>query len=534
EPVRFEPAVRGLLDAGHAAFVEISAHPVLTAAVQETAEAAERTAVVAGTLRREHDGPRQLLTNLAVLHTTGTDVDWPRYFTGVTGHADLPTYAFQRTRYWLTPSGPSAGELAGAGLTTAGHPLLGAAVDLADDGGLVLTGRLAADPAAWTADHVVLGTTLLPGAVLAELALAAGDRVGCGTLDELVLGAPLALPERGALHLQIRVGRAETDHRRTVSVHARPEDGEAPWTRHAEGVLAPADTAPGTPLTEWPPAGAEPVDVSALYDTLADRGLDYGPVFRGVRAAWRHGDDLLAEVELPANTDESGFLLHPALLDAALHPIGLGGLVGDGGLPFAWQGLRVHAVGARTARVRLTPLGNETVAVDLADGTGAPLATVGSLRLRAVTAEQVAAARTPTDPVLHLDWLPVAATAPADDTAVELLHLDAPRGPDAGPEAVRQAVRTALTAIQEWIAADRPERLVVVTGDTDLAGAAVGGLLRSAQAEHPGRFGHVVLDGHPDSERALPAAAALTDEPWVAVRAGETYVPRLARTGVQA
>ncbi|MEG3632113.1 polyketide synthase dehydratase domain-containing protein, partial [Streptomyces poriticola] len=483
-----------------------------------------------------HDGPRQLLTNLAALHTTGTDIDWTGCFAGVTGHADLPTYAFQHTRYWLTPTGPSAGELAGAGLTAAGHPLLGAAVDLAEYGDLVLTGRLAADPAAWTADHVVLGTTLLPGAALAELALAAGDRVGCGTLDELVLGAPLALPERGALHLQVRVGRAEADHRRTVSVHARPDDGEAPWTRHAEGVLVPGDTATGTPLTEWPPAGAEPVDVSALYDSLADRGLDYGPVFRGVRAAWRHGTDLLAEVELPTETDESGFLLHPALLDAALHPIGLGGLVGDGGLPFAWHGLRVHAVGARAARVRLTPLGNETVAVDLADGTGAPLATVASLRLRAVTAAQAAAARTPTDPVLHLDWLPVASTASAssDDTAVELLHLDAPHGPDAGPEAVRRTVRTALTAIQEWIADDRAERLVVVTRDTDIGGAAVGGLLRSAQAEHPGRFCHVMLDGHPDSERALPAAAALADEPWVAVRAGETYVPRLARAGAQA
>ncbi|MCG0069613.1 SDR family NAD(P)-dependent oxidoreductase, partial [Streptomyces tricolor] len=533
EPVGFEPAVRALLDAGHGVFVEVSPHPVLTAAVQETAEAAERTAVVVGTLRRDQDGPRQLLTHLATLHTTGTDVDWARCFPGVTGQADLPTYAFQHTRYWLTPSGPSADELAGAGLTAAGHPLLGAAVDLAEDGGLVLTGRLAADPAAWTADHIVLGTTLLPGAALAELALAAGDRVGCGTLDELVLGAPLALPERGALHLQVRVGRAEADHRRTVSVHARPEDGEAPWTRHAEGVLTPGDTAAtGTPLTEWPPAGAEPVDVSALYDTLADRGLDYGPVFRGVRAAWRHGTDLLADVELPADADESGFLLHPALLDAALHPIGLGGLVGDGGLPFAWHGLRVHAVGARAARVRLTPLGDETVAVDLADGTGAPLATVASLRLRAVTAGQVAAARTPADPVLHLDWLPVTATAPADDTAAELLRLDAPHGTDT-PEAVRRAVREALAAVQRWIADDRAGRLVLVTRDTDLPGAAVGGLLRSAQAEHPGRFGHVTLDGHPDSERALPAAAALADEPWVAVRAGETYVPRLARTGAQ-
>ncbi|MDB1090417.1 SDR family NAD(P)-dependent oxidoreductase, partial [Streptomyces sp. ACA25] len=531
-------AVRGLLADGHRAFLEVTPHPVLTVGVQETAEAEGAAVVAVGSLHRERAGVRALVTGLAALHAAGVTVDWPRFFAGVAGNVDLPTYAFQRERYWLAPTGPAAGDLASAGLAAAGHPLLGAAVDLAEDGGLVLTGRLAPGALAWLADHVVLGAVLLPGAALAEIVLAAGDRLGCGVLDELVIGAPLALPERAAVQLQVRVGPAEADSRRAVSVHSRPAGGDDPWTRHATGVLAPTSTDTGTPLSEWPPAGTEPVDVSALYADLSDRGLDYGPVFRGVRAAWRRGTgqrgEVFAEVELESE-DPAGFLLHPALLDAALHPIGLGGLVSKGGLPFAWQGLRVHAVGARALRVRLAALGGDAVAVDLADGTGAPVAGVEALRLRAVTAEQVATARAAGDPVLRLDWLPVStaeatAEAPvAADAEVVLLRLDKVDS-SGGPEDVRRAVHEVLAEVQRWIADDRAERLVVVTRGADLAGAAVGGLLRAAQAEHPGRFGHVETDEHADSRRAVQAAAALADEPRVAVRAGEMFVPRLART----
>jgi polyketide synthase 12 len=323
-------------------------------------------------------------------------------------------------------------------------------------------------------------------------------------------------------------------------VHSRPDGGVDPWTRHATGVLAPTGTDTGTPLAEWPPVGAEPVDVSALYADLADRGLSYGPVFRGVRAAWRRGagpgSEVFAEVELESE-DPAGFLLHPALLDAALHPIGLGGVVRTGGLPFTWQGLRVHAVGARALRVRLAALGGDAVAVDLADSTGAPVAGVKALRLRAVTADQVATASAVGDPVLRLDWLPVStAEAPIqehDEVGVEavLLRLDEARGPGS-PGDVRRAVYQVLAEVQRWIAEDRAERLVVVTRSMDLAGAAVGGLLRAAQAEHPGRFGHVETDEHVASRLAVPPAAALVDESRVAVRAGELFVPRLARNPV--
>ncbi|MEV1322047.1 polyketide synthase dehydratase domain-containing protein, partial [Micromonospora arborensis] len=325
------------------------------------------------------------------LFTAGATVDWPALFDAVPAtRVDLPTYAFQRQRYWLAPVSP-VGDVSRAGLGVSGHPLLGAAVSLADGSRRTWTGWWTLDSQPWLADHSVLGSPVVVGAVWAELALHAGAEVGAPVVEELVLHTPLVLPERGGVQVQISVGQPDGNGNRELKVHARDDaDPDSPWTEHALAVLS-ADRAGATEIgyAAWPPTGALEMPLDGMYDRLAERGYQYGPAFRGLRRAWRHGDDLLAEVGLPE--PDEGFLVHPALLDAALHAV-LAAADEDAegvALPFTWNGISLTASGADFLRVRLSPRNGGGVSVTLADGQGAPVGSVGSVVSRPVSTDQL-------------------------------------------------------------------------------------------------------------------------------------------------
>ncbi|OPF73203.1 polyketide synthase, partial [Streptomyces antioxidans] len=339
EAVRFLDGVRTLEERNVATFVELGPDGVLTAMAQDCLTRDDATLV--STLRSGRPELQSLATAVAGAHVHGVSPDWAAVFAGTdTARTDLPLYPFQRETYWLD-TGYWAGDMASAGLGVADHPLLGAAVALADSDGFLYTGRLALDTHPWLADHAVAGSVLLPGTAFVELAIRAGDQVGCDLLEELTLEAPLVLPEAGGVQLQLSVGAPDDSGRRALTVYSRPEDApvDEPWLRHASGVLSSGASAASSDLTAWPPAGASALPVEGLYEGLAGAGLSYGPVFRGLRSAWRLGDEVFAELELPegVRAEAGGFGLHPALLDSALHAVGLGGLVeGEGArLPFS-------------------------------------------------------------------------------------------------------------------------------------------------------------------------------------------------------
>ncbi|WP_432905347.1 SDR family NAD(P)-dependent oxidoreductase [Micromonospora matsumotoense] len=546
--VRFADAVAALAARGVTRFVEIGPDSVLTAMVADCVE--DATAIPLQ--RRKRAQVEAYAAGMAQVWISGVDLDWAAVNPGGRS-VDLPTYAFQRQRFWLdAPADP--GDATAMGLDSADHPLLGAAVTLANADGAVLTGRLSLDRHPWLADHAVDGAVVFPGTGYVDLALHAGAQVGVETVDELTIETPLVLPERGGVQLQVVVGPADAGQARTLQVYARSADTDAPWTRHASGVLAAGRRTTGTALTEWPPAGAEPVPTDDLYHHLATGGLVYGPVFRGLRRVWRRGDELYAEVSLPEGVDADGFGLHPAVLDAGLHALGLAEGDTFRGLPFAWSGLTLHATGAAGVRVRLTPVGSG-VRVAVADAVGAPVATVDSLVLRPV---QVARPGGVADALFDLTWqeigTPTTTTTPhwahhpaarptgtAPTTSapaasdLELLVLTAGAAGDVtGPEAVHDEVNRVLGLVQEWLAGPDTHRLVVLTrravGDdgTDPTGAAVWGLLRSAQAENPDRL--LLVDTDPDADVAASLAVAVaTGEPQVRVRDGVVSVPRLTR-----
>ncbi|MFV2116827.1 type I polyketide synthase, partial [Micromonospora sp. LOL_025] len=526
EAVRYADGIAALRATGVDTFLEIGPQSVLTAM---NADLLAEDALAVAVQRRDRPAPQALLHALAALHVHGVPVTWTQWFTDAgAARVDLPTYAFQHQRYWLGAGQARTADVSGAGLGVAGHPLLGAAVTVAGADMVVLTGRLSLATHAWLADHVVSGVAIVPGTALVELAVRAGDEVGASRVRELTVAAPLVLPEGGAVRVQVRVGAADETGTRVVAVHSQSEgDPEAEWIHHAEGVLEPASAdEPG--VGEWPPAGASEVDLAGWYPTLAEHGLAYGPVFQGLRRVWTGGDDVYAEVVLPeeAATEAARFGVHPALLDAALHPIGLlPGSEGSGGprVPFAFEGVQVHAAGAGALRVRLTRV-DSAVRLVACDESGAAVVSVDSLVLRELTG--VAAASAASRSMFELTWqaeeiaaagnlsgwalvgspaavdLPAFADVEALVAAVDAGRAVAPKGllltldasQAAVPDAVRATTSHVLAVVQSWLAADAlaDSRLVVLTRGavsvgaedrvTDLAGAAVWGLLRSAQS----------------------------------------------------
>ena len=593
QPVRFEAVTRLLLEQGHGALVEVSPHPVFALAVGETLEATAdkpEGASIVGTLRRDEGGFERFALSLAEAHAAGASVAWQALFDGSDAQRlALPTYPFERQRYWLA-SVSGAGDARSVGLGDPAHALLSAVVEEPEGDGLVFAGRLSLASHPWLADHAVAGTVLLPGTAFVELALRAAEQVGATTIEELTLQAPLVLAERGAAQIQVVLAAAGEDGRREVSIHSRPEGEEAEpaeWTCHAQGTV---DSAQGTApeaLAEWPPPAAEPLDVELAYERLTAAGFEYGPAFQGLTGAWREGKELWAEVALPE--DQAGeaqrFVLHPALLDAAGHA-GIDAVLSsrqdaasgaEVAVPFAWRGVSLHTRGATRLRLRLFA-GAEGHGMRAFDGEGRPVASIESIVMRPVDPALLQAAARRNLPLHRLAWLPVEASEPDDAPSVAVigaepvegvsgeLHADLDalrkaiadgsptpklvvadcRAGDAGtlPAAAQSQAAGALDLIKSWLAAEElaESRLGLLTEsavaagpgeDPELSTAPLWGLLRSAQSEHPGRFALIDSDAAAASLEVLQTALlAGAEEPQLALREGELRAPRLTRARV--
>ncbi|HEV3289298.1 MAG TPA: polyketide synthase dehydratase domain-containing protein, partial [Streptosporangiaceae bacterium] len=384
DAVRFSDGVRKLESAGVRTFVELGPDGMLSGMAPDCLTNDGDGMLVAPVLRRDRPEAQQLMTTIAQAYVRGVGVDWEAFWSGSGARrVDVPTYAFQRERYWMQ-AGPVSADAAGLGVDAASHPLLGAAVELPGSGSVLLTGRVSLGSHPWLADHVVAGQVLLPGTAFVELAVRAGDEAGCPVVEELVIEVPLAVPELAGVQLRVEVAAVGDDGRRPVLVFSRQETAAADWVRHASGVLAPAAAAmpDGTAdLAAWPPAEATEVDLTGVYEQLAAGGLEYGPAFRGLRRAWRRGDEVFAEVALPEGMAGEGFGLHPALLDAALHAADAGSSQPEGVLvPFQWSGVSLAAAGASAVRVQITPAGQgDGLRLVLADQAGDLVAEVRSL-----------------------------------------------------------------------------------------------------------------------------------------------------------
>ncbi|WHT23150.1 type I polyketide synthase [Crossiella sp. CA-258035] len=580
QAVRFHDGLVTARANGVGTLLELGPDAVLTALSRQDAGPAE-AAVPA--LRKDHDEAESLLRALGELHTRGIDLDWSAVLPPAPARlVDLPTYAFQHEHYWLVPDGDSV-NLRSAGLAAAGHPLLGAVLATAEGDGVVLTGLLSLQDQPWLSGHQVRGVPILAGTAFLEFALAAGEQVGCDAVEELTVQAPLALPETGGVQIQVVLGGEEDSGRRSVRVFSRPDNDSGRWRGHATGFIGVRTAVPEAALVQWPPAEVTEIDVSEVYDeVVAGRHFSYQGAFRSLRTLWRRdtpaGPEMFAEVALPVEAagDASRYNLHPALLDAVLHAVGLGPQLdtvdeGHGSMPFSWSGLSLFASGASMLRVRITGDDGD-VAITLADGSGATVATVDSLLFRPLPADaaHLHAAEEDDSALFAQDWVQLPLTFGSESAVENWVALDgqAPdRVPDlpalgalvdAGnpvPEAVfaridhpagelTSAVRTAVgdlaALLRDWLTDPRfadsalvlcsQQALAVTPGERpDPVTAAAWGLARSAQMEHPGRILLVDTDDLRSWPRLAVSTAQAAREPQVALRDGAVYAPRLHR-----
>ncbi|MEU6681076.1 type I polyketide synthase [Streptomyces sp. NPDC046925] len=428
--VRFHDAVQALRKEGVADFVEIGPDGVLSALIASGTEG--DLGVVAPALRRKQDEPTTLALLLGQLHTRGVRIDWQKVLPAARRVA-LPTYPFQRQRFWLEESASPA-DPAALGLENIEHPIFGAALALAGTDEIVLTGHLSAHTHPWISDHTIHDMVLVPGTGLLELAARAAHEVGCDRVEELRLVAPMVLPEHGGIQVSVRVGTPDDAGRREISIFSRSADADGDldrtWNVHAEGTLttreAGADAAAAAGLTVWPPEGSAEVPLDGAYERLIEQGYAYGPAFQGMRRVWRGDGEVYAEILLPeaCRTDAPRYVVHPALLDAALHAL-LPGIVTEdesSQLPFAWGGVNVYGANSASLRVRLSlpdpDAAVSEVSLTAVDETGRLVASVESLALRPVSKEALAeAGGTRGDNQFLMKW-----------EAIEPGAIDAPTG----------------------------------------------------------------------------------------------------------
>ncbi len=466
QPVRWADTTTTLHTHHVTTHLELGPDTTLTTLNHHNLDTTPNPPTLLPTLHPHQPEPTTLTHTLTTLHTHGHTPDWETLFLDPPdAPVELPTYAFEHQPYWLHAQARTA-DVVSAGLAATGHPLLSTVIEAPGGQGTLFSGRVSLAGQPWLGEHLVGDTAVLPASACVDMALRAAAHVGCDRVDSLTVHVPPAISEERAVQLRLAVESLDDVGRHPFTLHTRPESDEPgePWTRCASGALSAATSDGGRDKDgdgdagnggAWPPVGAQPVEVAGLYHQLLAAGLAHGPLFQGVRAAWRRGEELYAEVDLPQETADSaaagaagptgsagsaaGFGLHPALFDAALHPLLLGSLdtlgttspttepttdptTAAGGepavpLPRVLRGVALHASGATALRVRLVGTGEGSASVTLTDTEGAPVATVEEVALGAFpTARLRADADGTSQALFHVEWRPVPFPSPSSSS----------------------------------------------------------------------------------------------------------------------
>lgn len=363
EPVQFARMVQALLDAGYDGFVEVSPHPILLPAVNEMLARATtgEGQVAVPSLRRDHEQRVIMLESLGSLYRLGCFVDWNGLCPDGGRFVSLPTYPWQRERYWPERA---SGSRRRSGTGGGAHPLLGTKLPVAAlTDTYIYEHDLSTMTTPYLTDHRIYGAVTLPGACYGEMALAGGRRIwpwGGLVVEDLRVHELQVVPESDFCHLQIVFRVIDGDSATfNVSVSSNEETSteRATWVELATGSVRPYSSSGSgeedvkrrnAAHAEIREHHGEKMDGREFYAILAARGMSFGPAFRGVREIWRGDGEALGRIEVAPESAALGddHEAHPMLLDACLQVLAAAvPRAADSGFAFARSiaELRVHA-----------------------------------------------------------------------------------------------------------------------------------------------------------------------------------------------
>ncbi|MFF1906128.1 amino acid adenylation domain-containing protein [Kitasatospora sp. NPDC058218] len=587
--VRFSDGIAALHREGVTTFLELGPQPVLSgmgvACLADETDVAWLPSLAAG-----KDGSAVALGSLAELHVRGVPVDWRGWFGPAGGErVALPTYAFQRERFWFEPSTQRS---VGAGLDDTDHPLLGGVVRIAGTETAVFTTVVAPEEPAWVQDHQIMGTVLMPGTAYIEAMRSAADATAPGEWDvaDVDFLYPMVFAGGAPARLQVVVGE-ESEGSRPVQVYSAPDRRDGEWLLHAEGRIVPAKPVTAGAVV-LPPPGAERLDISALYDELDTVGYEFGPVFRGIQEAWQADGVVWARAALPeeaAHTARS-YVLHPALLDSAMQSQLFSMRMHNTNpedvlVPFEAERLSIREKGLAEVWVRVAEFemgdGEFHASLDLFDSAGENVGRLERMHarrvdravLRRLAAEGVDRLRFEVNwrsadtekaevggswgllsPGGDVPWaaevkralsragvqaFKVRSLEEAEELDGVICLWDAGKDTLAGAHTqsaaalgqLHTAAETGFVPPLVWLT----RRAVGVNADDMASGLGAGplwGLMRTARSEHPDLALRLLDLGDEDADlAALAPALMLSDEPECVLRHGEVLVPHLERVG---
>ena len=421
--VRFAAAVQAALEDGYRVFAELSPHPLLSRAVEQTAQSLETPAAALACMRRQQQLPHGLRDLLGELHAAGSAVDFSVLYP--TGHlVDMPLPTWTHRQLILTPRGaPTHG-----GSTVSVHPLLGPHVRLQEEPERhVWQAEVGTTASPWLADHQVHSVPALPGAAYCEMALAAARAV----LGEASEVQDIRFEQMLLLDGETTVGAVATVETSAAAVFSVETNDEGTNVRWASAVLRAADGDYRPPAHDLSALRADHpvrIDGADVRESFDKRGIQFGPAFTGLAAVHIAGGSattVLAEIGLPGSIrmHQGIFGVHPALLDAcfqsvAAHPVAPG--VGNGGLllPLGVRQLRGYGQtrDARYCYARVTASGSGLDAdLDVVDAHGTVVLTARGLQMGTGASERSNRARLLGDSLLTIEWQHRALPQAADD-----------------------------------------------------------------------------------------------------------------------
>jgi acyl transferase domain-containing protein len=328
QPVRFAESMALLHERGYQLFLEASPTPTLLSMGERCLP--EGAGVWLPSLRKGREDWPQMLQSLATLYAHGAPVDWAAFDEGYVPaerrrRLDLPTYPFQRQRYWLDVKKPRRRPTAHDG-----HRLIGCRLRSPAVKEIVFESQLSAPVAPFLADHQVMGLIVVPATAYVEMALAAAAEAfgpGARTIEDAIIHEALILGKDEERPAQVVLaGNAEEAAFQIFSLPAQGQHGQA-WQLHAAGKIRP-ERATGNEaelsLADAQGRCREEVAIDEHYRGFERRGIAFGPAFRGVARLWRGADEALGQIQLPATlaAEANAYHFHPALLDACWQVFG--------------------------------------------------------------------------------------------------------------------------------------------------------------------------------------------------------------------